>query len=124
MVFIGEEQHLGWNATQTCCVKCTHTLVGIDAIVFLAVNNQDGSVPLINKLVRTIGIGLLCRFCGISIPIGIVILPVGEPNLFCVGVHAFEVECAVVGNECFEPFVVMPGEIINRETTKAGSNAT
>ena len=52
VILVGKDKKFGWNATKTCCVKCPETLVGIDAVVLLAVDAEDGSVPLVYKLMR------------------------------------------------------------------------
>ena len=50
VVLIREDEELGWDATHTSGIEGTHTLIGIDAIVFLAVDAEDRGIPLIYKL--------------------------------------------------------------------------
>ena len=51
VIFIGEDEQLGRNATQLGSIECTHTLRGKDAEVFLTMNAEDGSIPFAYKAV-------------------------------------------------------------------------
>ena len=121
MVLIWIDKKLGWNATHASGIEGAHTLVGIDAIVHLAMDAEDWSIPLIYKLVRTVLVSLLGVGTLILVPVSIIILPVREPSLLGICVHALQVESTIVSEECLETLVVMTGKIIYRETTKAGT---
>ena len=123
MILIREDEQLGRNATQTCRIKGSHALVCIDAIVFFAMDAEDRSVPLVYKLVRAVLVCLLGVGCLVFVPISIIVLPVGEPNLLGICIHAFEVESSIVGKESLEALVVMTSQIIYRETSEAGTYA-
>ena len=59
-----------------------------------------------------------------TMPVGLVIFPVGEPVLLCLQIHRSKVECSIVGDESLEAFVVMPCEVVDRETSEAGTYGT
>ena len=90
----------------------------VDAVVFFTMDAEDGSVPLIDKLVRRVLVGLVSIGGTVLVPIGIVVLPVGEPVLLGLGVHGFKIESTVMGDETLEALVVMTGEIIDGESTE------
>ena len=119
MVLIGEDEELGGYATHACGVECSEALVGVYAVVFLAVYAEDGRVPLVDEAVRRVLICALGVVCLVAVPVGILILPVREPSLLCVGVHRLKVEGTVVGDERLEALVVMAGEIVDREASEA-----
>ena len=124
VVLIGEDEQLGLYAFHSGGIEGTHALGGIDAVVFLSMDAEDGGVPVVNEPVRRVGISLtgICRL--VLVPISIVILPVAEPVFFSLGVHRLQVECSIVSNEALEPFVVMAGKIIHAETTETGTYCT
>ena len=112
VVLVWEDEEFGRDATQASCIEGSHALVGIDAVVFLAMDAEDRSVPLVNKLVRTVLVSLLGIGGLVLVPICVIILPVGEPSLLGVGVHALQVEGTIVREECLEALVVMTGKVI------------
>ena len=124
MILVWEDEQLGRNATQTSRIEGSHALVCIDAIVFLAMDAEDRSVPLVYKLVRAVLVCLLGVDSPVFVPVSIIVLPAGEPNLLSVSIHAFEVESSIVSKESLEALVVMTGQIIYRETSEAGAYAT
>ena len=71
---------------------------------------------------RTVLIGSLGVGREVFVPVGILIFPVGEPCLLGVGVHRFEVERTVVGDERLETLVVMTGQIVDREAAERGTH--
>ena len=119
MVFIREDEELGGYAAHACCVESAESLVGIDAVVHLAVDAEYWSVPLVYKLVRRVLVGAACTVGHVFVPVSVFILPVGEPSLLGVGVHRLKVEGTVVGNESLEALVVVAGKIVNRESAEA-----
>ena len=124
MVLVGEDEQLGRDATQACGIECSHALVGIDAIVQLSVDAEDGGVPLIDETVGRVLIGLAGVRRLILVPIGIVVLPVREEHLLGVGIHGLEVEGTVMGDEALEALIVMASEVIDAETSERGSNGS
>ena len=92
MILVWEDEQLGRNATHASRIEGSHALVCIDAIVFLAMDAEDRSVPLVYKLVRAVLVCLLGVDSSVFVPVSIIVLPVGEPNLLSVSTHAFEVE--------------------------------
>ena len=51
-------------------------------------------------------------------------IPVGKPFFFSFQILHFHVEDAIMSNERFEPFVVMSGQPIYRESSEAGTYAS
>ena len=49
VVLVGEDEQLGLDATHTGGIEGTHALSGIDAVVLLAVDAENGSIPLVDK---------------------------------------------------------------------------
>ena len=96
VVLIGEDEQFGRNATQTCGIEGTHTLVINNAEVFLAVDAEDGGIPLIYKQVGRVLISLVGTSGTVFLPISIVVLLIAEEYFFGVGVHGFEVESTIV----------------------------
>ena len=47
MVLVGVEQQLGWYAMHACCAEGTLSLAMQYAIVLLAMDTQDGGIPLV-----------------------------------------------------------------------------
>ena len=80
---------------------------------------EDRGIPFVYKAVWRIGIGALCRFCLVFVPVSVVILPVAEPCFLGIGIHRFEVEGTVVGDETLEASLVVSGKIIYAEATEA-----
>ena len=95
MILVWEDEQLGRNATHTCRIEGSHALVCIDAIVFFAMDAEDRSVPLVYKLVRAVLVCLLGVGSLVFVPVSIIVLPVGEPNLLGICIHAFEVESSI-----------------------------
>ena len=124
MVLIGEEEQLCRYAAHTGCIEGTHALVGIDAVVLLAVDAEYRRVPLADVQVRTVGIGAPGSFRLVLVPVSIVILPVAEPRLLGIGVHALEVEGTVVCNEALETSVVDACQIIDGESAERRTDGT
>ena len=87
VVFVGEDEQLGFDATQTGGVEGSHALVGVDAVVLLAVDAEDGGVPLVDEAMRRVVICPLGILRLVLVPIGIIVFPVGEPHLFRVSIH-------------------------------------
>ena len=112
VVLIRIDEEFGWNTAHAGCIEGTHALVGVDAVVLLAMDAEDRSIPLIYKLMRTVLVSLLGVGTLILVPVSIFILPVAEPSLLGIGVHALQIESTVVGEECLETLVVVTGEII------------
>ena len=110
MVLIRIDEELGWDATHAGCIEGAHALIGIDAVILLAVDAEDWSIPLVNELVRTVLVSLLGVGTLVLVPVSIVILPVREPSFLGIGIHAFQVESTIVGEERLETLVVMTGE--------------
>ena len=75
MILVWEDEQLGRNATQTSSIEGSHALVCIDAIVFLAMNTEDRSVPLVYKLVRAVLVCLLGVDSPVFVPVSIIVLP-------------------------------------------------
>ena len=92
MVLVGEDEKFGGDATQACSVEGSHALVGIDAIVQFAVYAEDGGVPLVDEAMRGVLVGLAGVGRLVLSPVGVFILPVGEPHLLGVGIHRLEVQ--------------------------------
>ena len=118
VVLVGEEQQFGRYAPHACSIECAHTLCGIDAVVFLAMDDEDRGVPFVNKLVWRVVVGALGIGTHVLVPESVLIFPVAEPCLLSVGVHGFEVEGTIVGNEALEALVVVSGKIIYAESTE------
>lgn len=57
MVFIWENEQLSGNAPHASRIERSHALIGIDTIIFLAMNAKNRRIPLVNKLMGTIGVG-------------------------------------------------------------------
>ena len=55
VVLVGVEEQLGFDAFHAGGIEGAHALGGIDAVVFLAVDAEDGGVPLVNKAVGRVG---------------------------------------------------------------------
>ena len=109
VVLVGIDKQLGFYAFHAGGVEGTHALGGIDTVVFLAMDAQYWGIPVVYPTVGRIGIGLLRTGGLVLVPISIVVLPVGEPVLFCLGVHGFQIESAIVGYEALETLVVVTG---------------
>jgi len=73
---------------------------------------KNRCIPLVYKLMRTVLVSLLGVGTLILVPVSILILPVAEPSLLGIGVHALQIESSVVGEERLETLVVVTGEII------------
>ena len=54
VVLVREDEQLSRNTPEPCGIECSHALVGIDTVVKFSVDAQNRSVPLIDKLVRTV----------------------------------------------------------------------
>ena len=113
VVLIRIDEELGWDATHAGCIEGAHALVGVDAVILLAMDAENRSIPLVYKLMRTVLVSLLGVGTFILVPVSIVILPVREPSLLGIGVHALQIESSVVGEECLETLVVMTCKILN-----------
>ena len=124
MVLVGEDEQLGFYASHTGCIKGAHALSGVDAVVLLAMNTEDGGIPLIYEAVGAVLVSSLSTCCLVFVPVSIIVLPVREPVLFCLGVHSFEIEGTIVSDKALEALVVMAGQIVNREAAKAGTYGT
>ena len=124
VVFIREKEQFGWDTFKAGCIEGAEALIGIDAIVFLAMDAEDGGVPIIDTLVGTVGISVACTLGLVLVPVGVVVLPVGEPGFLGIGVHGLKVEGSIMSDEALEPFVMMAGKVIYREATEAGANGT
>jgi hypothetical protein len=122
VVLIRIDEELGWDATHAGCIEGAHALVGIDTVILFAVDAEDWSIPLVYKLMRTVLVGLLGVGTLVLVPVSILVFPVREPSLLCIGVHALQVESTIVREECLETLVVMTGEIVYRETTETGTD--
>ena len=86
-------------------------------------DTKNRCIPLIDELMWRVGKSALC--CRILlIPVSAAHIPVGKPHFFCFQILHFHVEDTVVCNEGFEALIMMTCQPINRESTKAGSNAT
>ena len=112
MVLIRIDEELGWDATHAGCIEGAHALVGIDTVILFAVDAEDRSIPLVYKLMRTVLVSLLGVGTLVLVPVSILVFPVREPSLLCIGVHALQVESTIVREECLETLVVMTGEIV------------
>ena len=121
MILVGEEQQLGGNTLEAGSIESAKALIGVDAVVFLAMDAKDRCVPLVDKLVWTGIIGATGIGRTVGIPVSIFLLPVGEPCFFGVRIHRLQVEGTVVCDEAFETSVVMTGKIINGEATETGT---
>ena len=124
MVFIGEDEQFGRYAAHTSGIKGTHALSGVNTIILLTVDAEDGRIPAVDKSVGRMIVGAAGGGGAVFIPVGVLILPIGEPILFGFGVHRLEVESSVVRDESFKTFVVMPGEIVDAEPTETGPDTT
>ena len=122
VVLIGIEEEFSLDATHTGSIEGTHALCGIDAVVFLAVDAEDRSVPLVDEEMWGIAVGAVGIGGAVFVPVSIVVLPVGEPVLLSLGVHGFEVEGTVVGDEALEALVVVAGEVVDAESAEGGSD--
>ena len=71
---------------------------------------------------RAVGKRALCDSI-VFLPVRTAHIPVGEPFLFGLEVLHLEVEDAVVRDEGFEPFVVVPRQPIYAETAERGTDA-
>ena len=109
MVFIGEDEELGGNTFHAGCIEGGHTLSIVDAVVLLAVDAEDGRVPLLHHLVRRVVVGLLGTWHLRTVPVGLIIFPVAEPVLFRLQVHSCQIEGTVVGNESLEALLMDAG---------------
>src|SRR3712207_9475107 len=76
-------------------------------IVFLTMDYEDRCVPIGHKLVGTVVVSTLCVWREVLFPKGVFVLPIREPCLFCVGVHAFKVKSSIVGDESLEAFLMV-----------------
>ena len=112
MVLIRIDEKLGWDATHAGCIEGAHALVGIDTVILFAVDAEDWSIPLVYKLMRTVLVSLLGVGTLVLVPVSILVFPVREPSLLCIGVHALQVESTIMREECLETLVVMTGEIV------------
>ena len=121
VVLVGEDKQLGLDALHACGIESTHTLGGIDAVVFLAMDAEDGGVPFIYKAMGGVLVGLTGVGCLVFVPVGIVVFPVAEPVLLGLGVHGLEVEGTVVGDEALEALVVMASEEIDGEAAEGST---
>ena len=61
---------------------------------------------------RAILVSLLSIGSLVFIPISIIVLPVREPYLFGIGIHALQIESTIVSKECLETLVVMTSQIV------------
>ena len=87
-------------------------------------NAEDRGVPLIHKLMRRVVVGACGIGCLILIPESIVIFPVREEYLLCIRVHRLQVEGTIVRDESLEALVVMTRQIVNAESSEAGTYGT
>ena len=87
-------------------------------------NTENRCIPVLNIFVRRIVIGLLGIGQLRTMPISLVVLPVREPVLFCLEIHRCKVEGTIMRDESLEALVMMTCEIIDGETSEAGSNST
>ena len=74
MVFIWENEQLSGNAPHASRIERSHALIGIDTIIFLAMNAKNRRIPLVNKLMGTIGVGATGIISSVGIPIRVIIL--------------------------------------------------
>ena len=121
MVFIGEDEHFCRNSSQFGCVERRHTLRGKNAEVIFSVSDEYGGVPLVYEFMRRCSERTLCRGI-LFIPRSSAHIPVGKPHFFGFYILLFEVIDTCVGDKCFESFLVMSGQPIDRESSVAGAN--
>ena len=55
MVLVGEYQELSRYATKFGGVEGLHALGGQNAVIFFAVDAQNGRIPILNELMRGVG---------------------------------------------------------------------
>ena len=123
VVLVGEDEQLSINASHFGGVKGCECLVGKNAVVLLAVNAQNRSIPFIHKLVGTVGKCTLGNFV-VFLPVSAAHIPVGEPFLLGLQVLHLHIEDTIVGDKGLEAFVVMTGYPIDAETAERRANAT
>ena len=79
---------------------------------------ENWRVPVVYGLMRTVLIRSAGILCHILVPVGIVVLPVGEPVLFGIRIHRLEVEGTIVGDEALEALVVVTCQIVYGEASE------
>ena len=73
MVLVREDEELGRDATHAGGIEGTHALVGVDAIVLLAVDAEDRGVPLVDELVGAVLVSLLGVGSLVLVPVSVII---------------------------------------------------
>ena len=87
VVLVREEQQFCRDSLHAGCIEGTHSLIGIDAVVLLAVDTKDWGIPVVNSFMWAVSISLACSIGLVLLPLSIIILPVREPSLLSIGVH-------------------------------------
>ena len=57
MILVGIDEELCRDATQAGGIESSEALIGVDAIVFLAMDAENGRVPLVYKAMGAVVIG-------------------------------------------------------------------
>ena len=124
MVLIREDEQLCRNTLHASDIEGRHALSGIDAIILLTMDAEDRGIPLFNHLMWRIMVCLLGVGQLRTMPVCLVVLPIGEPVLFCLSIHGCQIESTIVGDESLEALFVDTSQIVNAETSERGTNST
>ena len=120
MALIREVDKTAGNAPQLSRRKGLHAFGYGNTKVPLPMDDQDGSVPVLDVVVRReyrVADGRRVQ------PVRALQIVIDEENLFGSSIHALQVEDASMGEKGLETLVVIPGQVEDRVAPEAGSHS-